>query len=192
MHKKRVQLPQDRFGTPTWPPIYCFGTPIWPPWRHVKTLYKESRQRLESAVQFRLTRDPKCSTCNLESTQPVPGWVIGACKNCFQYITPVYQLLVYPVIGQFWQFRSTMSTESLRFNVAAATRSTTATSQVHQILWHISLPFLHDYDVKMPNFVFCGERKQATTKFYFSFWIGIGSLGIQFQEGSPIFDNVSG
>ena len=28
LHKKRVQLPQD------W-----FGTPRWPPWRHVKTLY---------------------------------------------------------------------------------------------------------------------------------------------------------
>ena len=33
----------------------------------------------------------------------------GACKHCFQYIFPVYQLLVYPVIGQFWQFTSTMS-----------------------------------------------------------------------------------
>ena len=30
-------------------------------------------------------------------------------------------------------------------------------------------PFLHDYDVKMPNFAFYGVRKQATTKFYFSF-----------------------
>ena len=39
LHKKRVQLPQDWFGTPTWPPFHCFGTPIWPPWRHVKTLY---------------------------------------------------------------------------------------------------------------------------------------------------------
>ena len=28
LHKKRVQLPQD-----------LFGTPIWPPWRHVNTLY---------------------------------------------------------------------------------------------------------------------------------------------------------
>ena len=37
--KKRVQLPQDWFETPTWPLFYCFGTPIWPPWRHVKTLY---------------------------------------------------------------------------------------------------------------------------------------------------------
>ena len=40
LHKKRVQIPQDLFGTPTWPPFHCFGTPIWPPWHHVKTLYK--------------------------------------------------------------------------------------------------------------------------------------------------------
>ena len=39
LHKKRVQLPQDWFGTPTWPPFHCFGTPIWPPWGHVKTLH---------------------------------------------------------------------------------------------------------------------------------------------------------
>ena len=38
LHKKRVQLPQDWFGTPTWPPFHWFGTSIWPPWRHVKTL----------------------------------------------------------------------------------------------------------------------------------------------------------
>ena len=31
LHKKRVQLPQDLFGTPTWPPFHCFGTPIWRP-----------------------------------------------------------------------------------------------------------------------------------------------------------------
>ena len=39
LHKKRVHLLQDWFGTPTWPPFRCFGTPIWPTWRHVKTLY---------------------------------------------------------------------------------------------------------------------------------------------------------
>ena len=31
LHKKRVQLPEDWFGTPTWPPFHCFGTLIWPP-----------------------------------------------------------------------------------------------------------------------------------------------------------------
>ena len=40
LHKKGVQLPEDWFGTPTWPPFHCFRTPIWPPWRHVKTLYR--------------------------------------------------------------------------------------------------------------------------------------------------------
>ena len=49
-HKKRVQLPQDWFGTPTWRPFHCFGTPIWPPWRHVKTLYNVIFCRLESCL----------------------------------------------------------------------------------------------------------------------------------------------
>ena len=40
LHKKRVQLPKDWVGTPTWLPFHCFGTPIWPPWRHVKTLLR--------------------------------------------------------------------------------------------------------------------------------------------------------
>ena len=54
---------------------------------------------------------------------------------------------------------------------------------------YISLPFLHDYDVKMPNFVIYGERKQATRKFYFSFCIkNLISLGIQLQEGSSTFE----
>ena len=44
LHKKRVQLPEDWFGTPTWPPFHCFGTPMWPPRRHVKTLYKGSTE----------------------------------------------------------------------------------------------------------------------------------------------------
>ena len=39
LNKKGVQLPQDWFGTPTWPPFHCFGTPIWPSWPDVKSLY---------------------------------------------------------------------------------------------------------------------------------------------------------
>ena len=34
---------------------------------------------------------------------------------------------------------------------------------------YISSPFLHDYDVKIPNFAFYEERKQATNKLYFSY-----------------------
>ena len=39
LHKKRVELPQDWFGSTTWPPLDCFGTTIWLPWRHVHTLF---------------------------------------------------------------------------------------------------------------------------------------------------------
>ena len=39
LHKKRNQLPEDWFGTPTWPPFYCFETPVWPPWHHMKLKY---------------------------------------------------------------------------------------------------------------------------------------------------------
>ena len=35
--------------------------------------------------------------------------------------------------------------------------------------FYISLPSLHDYNVKMPSFMFFRGRKQATTKFSFSF-----------------------
>ena len=58
--------------------------------------------------------------------------------------------------------------------------------------WYISLPFLCNYDVKMPNFAFYRERKQATTKSYFSLWARIWFLGIQLRFGSPSINKVSG
>ena len=45
----------------------------------------------------------------------------------------------------------------------------TTTLHVHHAFLYISFPFLHDYDVKMPNFAFYGGNKQTTTNFYFSF-----------------------
>ena len=47
--------------------------------------------------------------------------------------------------------------------------SKTTTLHVHHAFLYISFLFLHDYDVKMPNFAFYRGRKQATTKLYFSF-----------------------
>ena len=47
--------------------------------------------------------------------------------------------------------------------------SKTAISHMHHTFLYISFPFLHDCDVKMPNFTFYGGLKKATTKFYFSF-----------------------
>ena len=57
------------------------------------------------------------------------------------------------------------------------------TSQVHHTFLYISFPFLHDYDVKMPNFAFYGGRKQATAKFYFSFrgWLWPASGGFVYN-----------
>ena len=47
--------------------------------------------------------------------------------------------------------------------------SKTTTLHVHHAFLYISLPSLHDYEVKMPNFTFYGERKQGTANFCFSF-----------------------
>ena len=45
----------------------------------------------------------------------------------------------------------------------------TISLQVHHAFLYISLPLLHDYDMKMPSFTFYGGRKQAITNFSFSF-----------------------
>ena len=47
--------------------------------------------------------------------------------------------------------------------------SKTTTSHVHHTFWYISFPFLHDYDVNMPNFAFYGGRKQANDEILFLF-----------------------
>ena len=40
LRKKRVQLAQDLFGTPTWPLFHCFGIPKWPPSRFVFLIFQ--------------------------------------------------------------------------------------------------------------------------------------------------------
>ena len=51
---------------------------------------------------------------------------------------------------------------------------------VHHAFLYISLPSLHDYDVKMPNFTMYRGSTQGTTKFPLSFWTRNSTL-----EGSP-------
>ena len=46
--------------------------------------------------------------------------------------------------------------------------SKTTTLYVHHAFLYISLPSLHDYDVKMPNCKFYGGGKQAMTNIFFS------------------------
>ena len=44
----------------------------------------------------------------------------------------------------------------------------TTTLNVHRAFLYISLPSLHDYDVKFPHFTFCGGREPKTTSFFFT------------------------
>ena len=55
----------------------------------------------------------------------------------------------------------------------------TTTLHVHHTFCTFLCRFLHDYDVKMPHFMFYTGRKQATTKFSFSFMTWIRQLEIQ-------------
>ena len=47
--------------------------------------------------------------------------------------------------------------------------SKTTSLHTHHTFLYISLPLLHDYDVKMPSFTLYGGRKQAKTNLFFSF-----------------------
>ena len=69
--------------------------------------------------------------------------------------------------------------------------SKTTILHVHHAVLYISLPSLHDYDVKMPNYTMYRGRAQATTKFPLSFLTWMWFLGIQLLEGLPTFDQVS-
>ena len=60
--------------------------------------------------------------------------------------------------------------------------SKTINLHVHHTFLYICSPFLHYYDVKMPNFAFYGESKQATTKFYFFSELKYGSIEFNFRR----------
>ena len=51
--------------------------------------------------------------------------------------------------------------------------SKTTILHVHHVFFYISLPSLHDYDVKMSNFTMYRGSTQATTKSPLSFWTWI-------------------
>ena len=84
--------------------------------------------------------------------------------HCSKTCTRTYRSQVRGVSGSVGILRSNDATAP-----RTSKRSKTTTLHVHHAFFYISLPFLHDYDVKMSNFAFYGGRKQATTKFYFSY-----------------------
>ena len=77
-----------------------------------------------------------------------------------------YESEIYSIIGTL-RSNDADGNENVKKTIGLISKTTT--SHVHHTFFYISFPFLHDYDLKMPNFAFYGGRKQATTKFYFSF-----------------------
>ena len=82
LNKKRVQLPQDWFGTPTWPPFHWFGTSIWPPWRHVKTLYRVFRSE-----DCDLDNETLSANRSVTMFDVWEGLVPVMCRCCSSYYT---------------------------------------------------------------------------------------------------------
>ena len=60
--------------------------------------------------------------------------------------------------------------------------SKTTTLHVHHAFLYISLPSLHNYDVKWPNFIFTWERKRQGDKFYH---LGLNSHGRFLLSSAP-------
>ena len=67
----------------------------------------------------------------------------------------------------------------------------TTTLHVQHALLYISLPSLHDYDVKMSGFAFYAGREQVTTRFSYSFWTWLWFLRIHLHKISLAFDKLS-
>ena len=53
---------------------------------------------------------------------------------------------------------------------------------------YISLPSLHDYDVKLPNFTSYGRREYKDNDFS---WTSIKSFRMQLQKNLPTFDQLN-
>ena len=64
------------------------------------------------------------------------------------------------------------------------------TLHVHHAFLHISLPSLHDYNVKLPNFTLCRGHEQKTITFFFFSWTFMQSFRIQRQTNLP-FDELN-
>ena len=63
---------------------------------------------------------------------------------------------------------------------------------VHHAFLYISLPSLHDYSMKLPNFMFRRGREQKTTTFSLFFsWTLMQSFRIQLQKNLPRIDKLN-
>ena len=91
---------------------------------------------------------------------------LNVCKFLFKNLHTFNELVSASL--DFKRSNDVDDNDNVKKTIALISKPTT--SHVHRTFFCTYLsPFLHDYDMKMPNFVFYGRRKQATTKFYFSF-----------------------
>ena len=67
------------------------------------------------------------------------------------------------------------------------------TLHVHHAFLYVSLPSLHDNDVKVPNFTFSGGREHKTTTMFSFSWTSTLSLSyrIQLQKNLPTFEELN-
>ena len=62
---------------------------------------------------------------------------------------------------------------------------------MHHAFLYIFLPSLHDYDVKMRNFMFCGGREHKATTFFLLFSTSIQSFRLHLQKKLPRVDELN-
>ena len=117
--------------------------------------------------------------CEPQKTASYAGCACGIkslSRNVITYASFVSCRLYCPTIVTL---RSHNGDGNENFKKAIGLISKTTILHVHHAFLYISLPSLHDYDVKMPNFTMYRGSTEATTKFRLSFWTWIWFLGIQ-------------
>ena len=78
----------------------------------------------------------------------------------------------------YWAQATTTGTSARKAKQDSVKIGQTTTLHVHHAFLYISLPSLHDYDVKMPNFTSCGGHEHKTTTLFFFSWTSLPAFRI--------------
>ena len=130
-------------------------------------------------VSYRVLAHGVNTTPFCASIQALVPWPDTKCGQPFRCFIPIETGITPPPCGM--GFIRELIKQRRRQRERQKSKSTTW--HVHHACLHISLPSPHDYDMKMPNFTFCGEREHMTmTLQYFR---------IQLQKKLAIFDELN-
>ena len=96
--------------------------------------------------------------------------------------------------GRFWQARPSMGFKQRRLRRQRKRQKSNTFRLAKQelctcitLFWYISLRSLHDYDLKVPNFTFCGGCEHKPTIFFFVSSTSMQSFRIHLQKKLPTF-----